>query len=66
MNIDIEKITKIVAEKSDITEEQARKAIVVVFEELKGKLPELGTFLKDKLPEFDKLVKELPFAGVKR
>ena len=66
MNIDIEKITKLVAEKSNITEEQAHKAIVAVFEELKGKLPEFGTLLKDKMPEFDKLVKELPFAGVKR
>ncbi len=66
MNIDIEQITKTVAEKSSITEEQAHKAIVAVFEELRSKLPEFGTFLKDKMPEFDKLVKELPLAGVKR
>ena len=66
MNIDIEKITKIVAEKSDITVEQARKAVVVLFEELKGKVPEFEKMLKDKLPEFEMFLKETPLAGLRR
>lgn len=65
MNIDFEKITKIVAEKSDITVEQARKAVVVLFEELKAKAPEFEKVLKDKLPEFDTFLKE-PLAGLRR
>jgi hypothetical protein len=66
MNIDIEKITKSVADKSEITIEQARKAVLVFLDELQVKVPEFEKFLKEKLPEFEALVKETPLAGLKR
>lgn len=59
MNIDMEMLFKVVSEKSGITIEQARKAVPIVIEQLKAKLPPpLAT-------EFEALLKEQPLAGVK-
>ncbi len=66
MELDIEKITKLVADKSGITVEQAQKAVTVVFEQLKDKMPEFGAKLKEYMPEVDKLLKETPLAGIRR
>jgi len=65
MDIDMEKITKIVADKSGITIEQAHKAVVALIEQLKEKVPEFEATLKKALPDFDAFVKE-PLAGLKR
>lgn len=65
MNIDMEKITTIVAEKIGITIEQAGKAVVAFVEQLKEKAPEFEVTLKKVLPDFEAALKE-PLAGLKR
>ena len=70
MDIDLEKITKIVADKSDITIDQARKAVMVLLEQFKEKIPEFETTLKKYVPEFEKqfekVLKGTPLAGLTR
>ncbi|HEY6959947.1 MAG TPA: hypothetical protein VI814_14085 [Candidatus Limnocylindria bacterium] len=70
MDIDLEKITKIVADKSEITIEQARKAVFVLLEQFKEKMPEFETNLKKFIPDyekqFEKVLKATPLAGLTR
>ncbi len=70
MNIDIEKITKVVAEKSGITLDQAQKAVAVLLEQFKDKMPEFGEKLKEYIPDyeqrFEKVLKSTPLAGLTR
>ena len=70
MNLDLEKIYKVVADKSGITIDQAQKAVVSVFEQFKEKMPEFETALKKYIPDyeqqFEKVLKSTPLAGLTR
>ena len=70
MDIDLEKITKVVAEKSDITIDQARKAVAVLLDQFKEKMPEFEVNLKKYIPDyekqFEKILKSTPLAGLTR
>ena len=59
MNITIDELVKVVAEKAAVTPEQARKAVTVVIEQLKAKLPApIAT-------QLETLFREMPLVGSK-
>ncbi len=61
MDLDIEKIAKMVQERTNINMEQARTAVTTVIEQVREKLP------KDLAKEFGDMLKEVPLpAGLKR
>jgi len=63
MNINFEEIIKTVAEKTDLTLDQARKAVVTVMDELKTKLPanlsgQFESFYKEGVAELKETIVE--------
>lgn len=59
MNITFDELVKVVTEKAAVTPEQARKAVTVVIEELKAKLP------APIAAQLDMVFKEMPLVAGK-